>query len=143
PIEVMRSMCEAATKRVLRHLEQVGDQHARGDVHLDLEQARRRPMREPAPEGGVALEGLLDSYFDDWAPRSLTTNGPGYLAYVPGGGIFPAAIADLVSDTTNRFTGAWFAAPPLVQLEANVLDWFREWMGFPESTRGVFTTGGS
>ena len=33
--------------------------------------------------------------------------------------------------------------PALVQLEANVLDWFRDWMGFPETTRGVLTTGGS
>jgi aromatic-L-amino-acid decarboxylase len=30
-----------------------------------------------------------------------------------------------------------------VQLEANALDWLREWMGFPETTRGLFTSGGS
>ena len=143
PGDVMRSMCEAATQRVLRHLAGVGEQHARGEVGVDAALALCRTMREPAPEAGAPLEGLLDAFFDEWVPRSLTCNGPGYLAYVPGGGIFPAAIADLVSSTTNRFTGAWFAAPPLVQLEANVLDWFREWMGFPEGTRGVFTSGGS
>jgi aromatic-L-amino-acid decarboxylase len=31
----------------------------------------------------------------------------------------------------------------LVQLEANALDWFRDWMAFPPRTRGLFTTGGS
>ena len=31
----------------------------------------------------------------------------------------------------------------LVQLEANALDWLRDWMGFPDTTRGLFTTGGS
>ncbi len=31
------------------------------------------------------------------------------------------------------------AAPALVQLEANTLDWLRDWMGFPETTRGLFT----
>ena len=46
-------------------------------------------------------------------------------------------LADLFADTTNRFTGIWHAAPALVQLEANVLDWFRTWMGFPPSTRGL------
>ena len=30
-----------------------------------------------------------------------------------------------------------------MQLEANTLDWLRDWMGFPETTRGLFTTGGS
>ena len=61
----------------------------------------------------------------------------------PAAASFPAALADLIADATNRYTGVWRAAPALVQLEANVLDWFRDWMGFPPTTRGLFTTGGS
>ena len=68
---------------------------------------------------------------------------PGYLAYIPGGGLYPAALADFIADTTNRYTGVWQAAPALVQLEANALDWLRDWMGFPAEARGLFTTGGS
>ncbi|MBX3193139.1 MAG: aminotransferase class V-fold PLP-dependent enzyme [Labilithrix sp.] len=136
----MRAMCEAATARVLAHLANVERQPASGDVDVE---ALCRAMREPAPEQGRALEPLLDAFFDEWMPRSLTTNGPGYLAYVPGGGVFPAAIADFVADTTNRFTGARFAAPALVQLEANALDWLRAWMQLPAGARGIFTTGGS
>ena len=30
-----------------------------------------------------------------------------------------------------------------MQLEANALDWLRDWMQFPAQTRGLFTTGGS
>ena len=68
---------------------------------------------------------------------------PGYLAYIPGGGLYPAALADFIADTTNRYTGVWQAAPALVQLEANALDWLRDWMRFPATARGLFTTGGS
>src|SRR5207237_4663773 len=64
-------------------------------------------------------------------------------AYIPAGGLYTAALADFVANTTNRFTGIWQAAPVLVQLEANALDWLRDWMGFPDTTRGLFTTGGS
>lgn len=32
PADVMRSMCDVATSRVLRHIAQAGDQHARGGV---------------------------------------------------------------------------------------------------------------
>ena len=39
PIDVMRAMCDVATKRVLDHLEHVGDQHARGNVELATAQA--------------------------------------------------------------------------------------------------------
>lgn len=143
PNDVMRAMCDETLQRVLDHLARVGEQHARGHSRPEEARAFCLRMREEMPEQGAPLSGLLDSFFDEWLPRSLTTNGPGYMAYVPGGGIFSAAIADLVSNTTNRFTGAWFASPALVQLEANALDWIRSWMQFPETARGVFTTGGS
>lgn len=136
----MHRMLAAASGRVLDHLACVDTQPSTGDVSCE---ELCRSMREPAPEDPTPLEPLLDHFFDEWMPRSLTTNGPGYLAYVPGGGIFPAAIADLVSNTTNRFTGARFAAPALVELESNVLTWLRDWMSFPSSARGIFTTGGS
>ena len=136
----MRAMFDAAMTRVLDHLARVAEQPSTGNTTDD---AFVRSLREPAPEEPAPLGPILDDFFDEWVPRSLTTNGPGYLAYVPGGGVFPAAIADLLSNTTNRFTGTRFAAPALVQLEANALDWLRDWMSFPATTRGVFTTGGS
>lgn len=139
----MRELLDEASARVLEHLARVDQQASPGNVEPDAARAFCRTMRERAPEAGSDFASLLDRYFDEWLPRTLVTNGPGYMAYVPGGGIFPAALADLLSNTTNRFTGAWFAAPAFVQLEANVLEWFREWMSFPEGAGGVFTTGGS
>jgi len=141
--ETMRAMLDATAARVMDHLAHVDAQPSRGDVRTAEALDLCRSMREPPPEEPARLEALLARYFEEWLPRSLTTNGPGYMAYVPGGGVFPAALADLIQDTTNRFTGAWFAAPALVQLEANAIDWLRAWMQMPESTKGVFTTGGS
>jgi aromatic-L-amino-acid/L-tryptophan decarboxylase len=142
--ETMKSMCDAAVSRALEHLARVGEQPAQGVLGAHTNEAERcRAMRERAPELGAAFDELLDEVMREHVPRALATNGPGYMAYVPGGGIFPAALADLVADVTNRYTGVWFASPALVQLEANVLEWFREWMQFPEGTRGLFTTGGS
>ena len=77
------------------------------------------------------------------AAQSFNAASGGYLAFIPGGGLYPAALADFIADCVNRFTGVWMAAPALVQLEANALDWLREWMGFPATARGLFTTGGS
>lgn len=133
-------MAEEVIARSVDHIASVERQPSCGDVDAA---ALCRTLREPAPEQGTSLGPLLDHLFRDCIPRSFTTIGPGYLAYIPGGGLYTAALADFIADTTNRFTGIWQSAPVLVQLEANALDWLRDWMGFPESTRGLFTTGGS
>ena len=138
--EQMREMTEAVLARVLEHHAALVDQPPRGDVRAE---ALCRALREPAPMDPAPLDGLLDVVFDQCVPRSFTAPAPGYLAFIPGGGLFSAALADFIADTTNRFTGIWQAAPALVQLEANALDWLREWMQFPATTRGLFTTGGS
>src|SRR3954470_9874205 len=136
----MRRMADAVVARSIEHIASLGAQPVLGDVD-----ARElcRALREPAPEAGCALEPLLDRLFDDCIPRSFNAPAPGYFAFIPGGGVFPAALADFIADTVNRYTGVWQAAPALVQLEANALDWLRDWMGFPATTRGLFTTGGS
>jgi len=76
-------------------------------------------------------------------PVSINTPHPAYIGYIPGGGLYPSAIADFLGAATNRYTGAWFAAPAAARLEANVLEWFAQWMGYPESSRGILTSGGS
>ena len=133
-------MTDAVAARCIAHISSLPQQPICGDVDAA---ELCRALREPAPEHGSALDPLLDLVFDTCIPRSFNAPAPGYLAYVPGGGTFPAALAGFIADTTNRFTGVWQAAPALVQLEANALDWLRDWMGFPETTRGLFTTGGS
>ena len=136
----MHAMGDAVLRRVIAHLATIEEQPIRGDVDAA---ELCRALREPAPEQGTTLDPLLEALFDEWIPRSYNTASPGYLAFIPSGGIFPAALADLISNGVNRYTGVWRAAPALVQLESNALDWLRDWMQFPASTRGVFTTGGS
>jgi len=136
----MRALVDDVAARCIAHITSLPSQPSRGDVDAaDL----CRALRESAPERGAPPAALFDQLFHELIPRSFTASGPGYLAYIPGGGLFPAALADFIADTTNRYTGVWQAAPALVQLEANALDWLRAWMGFPDEARGLFTNGGS
>lgn len=137
----MREMAGYVVDKTLEHITSLSEQHAGGD--MDGAEALCRALREAAPEQGTSIEAALGPVFDDYVKKTFNSAGPGYLAYVPGGGLFPSALADFVADALNRYTGVWNAAPPFVQLEANVLDWFRDWMGFPAETRGLLTTGGS
>lgn len=138
--KTMRAMVELATERLVRHVETLPLQpmHAvAGGKKL------ARVLREPMPERGVPYERLLRLLFGRVIPASLNSASPGYLAYVPGGGLFHSAVADLIADATNRYVGMWQAAPGLVQLERNVLEWFAAMLGLPSSAGGLLTTGGS
>ena len=111
--EEMRRLIDGAARRIIEHIESLPSQPASN------------------------VEGATEF------ARSFNSAGPGYVAYVPGGGIFHAAIADLIADAVNRYVGVFAAAPALVQLEANVVRWFCEIVGFRKGSGGVLTTGGS
>ena len=52
-------------------------------------------------------------------------------------------MADLIADATNRYVGVVAAAPGLAQIATNVVNWFCQIVGYPETARGILTTGGS
>jgi aromatic-L-amino-acid decarboxylase len=153
----MRRLVDAAMQRIVAHVESLPSQPA---MNVEGATEYARTLIEPLPQRGESYESLLDFLFNDAIPRSFTAAGPGYLAYVPGGGLFHSAVADLIADAVNRYVGVCAAAPALVQLEANVVRWFCQIVGYgvvrasgappaegaPEARTtpgGVLTSGGS
>ena len=136
----MRSLVQQALERIIAHIESLPTQPA---MNVEGATEYARTLVEPLPRRGESYEKLLDFLFNDAIPRSFTAAGPGYLAYVPGGGLFHAAVADLIANAVNRYVGVCAAAPALVQLEANVVRWFCEIVGLPHGSGGVLTSGGS
>ncbi len=136
----MTRLVDQAMERIVAHIESLPSQPA-SNVEGALDRART--LIEPLPQQGVPYGQILDFLFDEAIPRSFNAAGPGYLAFIPGGGIFHAAVADLIADAVNRYVGVCAAAPLLVQLEANVVRWFCEIIGFGEGSGGVLTSGGS
>lgn len=102
-----------------------------------------RDLTEPLPERGSSLRNLLRVLFERVVPTALHTSGPGYLGYIPGGGLPAAALADLIAGVTNRYVGLWMAAPGLVAIETSVIRWFCTMAGLPAGAGGVLTSGGS
>ena len=137
----MRALLDAVRDRVVGHVASLPEQPA-ADVAGGAELARALAEPEPPEEPSPASE-LLDLLFDRAIPKSFNTAGPGYLAYIPGGGVFASAVADLISGVTNRYVGVWQAAPALVQLETNVVRWLCGIVGLPEGSGGYLATGGS
>jgi len=138
--DALRSLISAAAERIVAHIASLPDQPS---ADTEGGAALARSLAEPIPERGLPAEELLDLLFARVIPKSFNTAGPGYLAYIPGGGLPHAAVADLIADGVNRYVGVFAAAPGLAQIESNVVRWFADLAGLPGSAGGILTSGGS
>ncbi|NOT57864.1 MAG: decarboxylase, partial [Deltaproteobacteria bacterium] len=124
----MRRLVARVMEHIVTHIESLPRQPA---VALEGGAEVARRFVEPLPEQGQPYATLLPLLFEQAIPTSFNTAGPGYLAYIPGGGLFHTAVADLITDAVNRYMGLWVAAPALAQIEATVIRWFCDVVGYP------------
>lgn len=137
----LRRLVAAATERIVAHLGTLGTQPATYDEADGP--AAAELVREPWPPAAEPLDDLLDRVFDQLAPVAFNTAGPGFMAYIPGGGLPFTAVADLIAESLNRYTTVWTAAPGMVEIEATVVRWFARMVGLPEGAGGFLSSGGS
>lgn len=96
----------------------------------------------PPPERGRDFGELL-KVIDAASAKAFDTTGPGYMAYIPGGGLYAAAIASLLGAVTNRYVNIAAPAPAMVAIEASVVRWLCGLFGYGKESQGILTSGGS
>jgi aromatic-L-amino-acid decarboxylase len=138
-LEDMRAMGNQAVELVAGFVEE--RYSARSSDYESLEPMLASLAGPPPAEGG-ALGELLD-VIRKAAGKGFDTANPGFLAYIPGGGLYASALADFIACGVNRYTGLAAPAPALVQMEASVLRWLCDLFGLPPGSQGVLTPGGS
>jgi aromatic-L-amino-acid/L-tryptophan decarboxylase len=139
PPEQMQEMGEAALAYLIEFLGRQPDLPAAGEPG-GLEAART--VRESPPEEGGEFKPLMET-IELAAAKAYGTTGPGYLPFIPGGGLFTATLADFLATGINRFVNLWSAAPVVAQIENNVVRWLCDLFGYPDESRGILTSGGS
>ena len=102
-------------------------------------QGDRPALNPPAPDGDDPLSQYLHELFSE----GFNPAHPGFMAYIPGGGLVTSALADWIIKSLNRYGTAYFAAPKLAELELEVVRTFAGWVGYGDDAGGVLTTGGS
>ncbi len=138
--EQMRAMGQAVLDALIDWIGGLDDAPA-ANTEQALAVADR--LRSTAPEQGRAdFAALLDEALEA-SRHTFEYSGPGYLAYIPGGGLFTAALAEFLAQGLNRYVGLWQPSPAVVQLEENVTRWLCSLFAFPEGSQGLLTTGGS
>src|SRR5205807_1133524 len=100
-------------------------------------------LNHPPPEAARPFADVLADFRQFIEPYAFRVNHPRFAAFVPGAPCFPSVLGDWLTAAANFFAGVWLEASGPAQVESTVLDWFRSWLGLPETTRGVLTGGGS
>lgn len=136
----LRQEVELALEYLGQHLDTLDAQPAWA---LPDDAANDVSPRESIPQQPLPLQDVLDDLFHRRLNPSYNPSCGGYLAYVPGGGLPHAAIADLISGIINKFVTLWQVAPGFANIEADVVQWFAKLIGYPAGSGGYLTTGGS
>jgi glutamate/tyrosine decarboxylase-like PLP-dependent enzyme len=106
-------------------------------------QAMRDRLAAAPPAGPNDFADLLARLDQDVLPYVGHFDHPRFFGYIPGAGTWPAALGDLIAAATNIDAGSWRESVGPSTLELTVLDWFREWIDYPQSAAGVLVSGGS
>lgn len=89
------------------------------------------------------LKELLAVYHSEVVQQGINPASGGHLGYIPGGGIYTAALGDFLASVTNEYAGMYFGSPGAVTMENEVLDWMKGVFNFPKTAIGNLTSGGS
>jgi glutamate/tyrosine decarboxylase-like PLP-dependent enzyme len=136
----MRALGHRVVDLLVDHWTALGDQPAGAVADRATLEAR---LREPAPVAGRDPEAVLARLERDVFSAMGRVHHPRFFAFVPSPSNFVSVLGDTLAAGYNVFAGTWFESSGPAMLELVVLDWLREWCGLPESTGGLFTSGGS
>jgi glutamate/tyrosine decarboxylase-like PLP-dependent enzyme len=124
------------------------------DDALDyIHDARERPAWRPvpadvagrleqaAPHGPSNPADVYEEFKRDILPYPMNTTHPRFWAWYMGSGTVMGALSELLAATLNPNLGGGNHVAPLV--EKQVIGWVRDMVGFPASSSGLLTSGGS
>jgi glutamate/tyrosine decarboxylase-like PLP-dependent enzyme len=98
------------------------------------------PISEEPTPIEQALD-LLKIHVDRPGENEGTSSG--YLAYIPSGGLYASALGNYIGALTNRYVGLSYCSPGAARIEPMLWRWMADFIGYPATSAGDFTSGGS
>jgi len=98
---------------------------------------------EPLPENGIDLTEILARFRDHIAPNSMLVPSPRYFGQFNPTPLPIGVWADALASVLNQNAGAWRNGPASAIIEARVIRWLCELLGYGEESFGVLASGGS
>ncbi|MBI5288940.1 MAG: aspartate aminotransferase family protein [Chloroflexi bacterium] len=94
------------------------------------------------PSGGASFEELMQRLEHDVLPASAYNGHRRWLAYIMGAPTPISVLGAFAAAALNQNTGLWRVAPSATAIELQTLRWVAEMLGLPQTTEGIFVSGG-
>src|SRR5690348_7193642 len=102
-----------------------------------------RLFDEPLPETGIPIEEILRRFREDIEPNAMGVPSPKYFGQFNPTPLPIGVWADALSSTLNQNAGAWRNGPTSAMIEARVMGWLCELVGYGAESFGTLASGGS
>jgi len=100
-------------------------------------------LPKSAPENGEGLPCIYEDFLHIVDKYSTHCNHPRYFGYFSSSAAPPAILADLLASSVNANLMLWRTGSAATEIEERVAEWLREWLGLPDTWRGISYEGGS
>lgn len=90
-----------------------------------------------------SIDEILTLFDSEVVETGIKAASGGHVGYIPGGGIYAAALGDFLAAVSNEYAGVFYASPGAVTIENEVIDWLKKQFDFPNSAVGNLASGGS
>lgn len=134
---------EPVRERVIEYSENFLDNIDRLRTYNVTEDKGRGILDSPITEDGIGIDEAISLIKENVDTPGLNPASGGHLAYIPGGGIYYAALGDYLADVFNRYAGVFYASPGAVRLENMLIRWMCDLVGYGPGSHGNLTTSGS
>ncbi|MYE12529.1 MAG: aminotransferase class I/II-fold pyridoxal phosphate-dependent enzyme [Gammaproteobacteria bacterium] len=95
------------------------------------------------PEQGRPGADVVEQVMREVLPYAARLDHPRFFGFVPSSPTWPGVLADFLAAGFNINSCTWLVSSGTSQIELVVIDWMRQWIGYPESAGGLLTSGGS
>ena len=98
---------------------------------------------EKFPEVGTSLEELLERFRTQIARHAMTISSPRYFGQFNPAPLPIGVWSDVLTSSLNQNAGAWRNGPTSAIIEARVIRWLCELLGYGPQSYGTLASGGS
>lgn len=102
-----------------------------------------RLFDEPMPETGIEIDRILNRFRTQVAPNAMGVPSPRYFGQFNPTPLPIGVWADVLSSMLNQNAGAWRNGPTSAAIEARVLRWLCDLLGYGADSFGTLASGGS